>query len=141
MGENGAEHKTQDELAALKRYVDDLQRTLDEYAVSFSQRLLDIELSYNRLEARLKASTSAPPMDRGMTFFATGDPIPSHSATDLIDGKIWVFVDGKNDRPLRFTKNVEGRALKKGERIYAGVVDSELRQPEVGANNFFWLEI
>ncbi len=105
------------------------------------QRIQAIELSYNRLEARLRASTSAPPMDRGMTFFAAGDPIPSHSATDLIDGKIWVFVDGKNDRPLRFTKNVEGRALKKGERIYAGAVDGELRQADVPANNFFWLEI
>jgi hypothetical protein len=114
---------------------------LMERLTNAERRIEKIELSYNRLEARLKASTSAPPMDRGMTFFAVGDPVPSHSATDLIEGKIWVFIDGKNDRPLRFTKNVEGRPLKKGEAIYGGKVDSELRHLYVDCNNFFWLEI
>ena len=106
-----------------------------------TERVNLIELAYNRLEARIRASTSAAPMDRGMTFFAEGDPIPSHSQTDLIEGKVWVFLDGKNDRPLRFTKNVENRPLLKGERIYAGNVDSQLRSASVPVNNFFWLEV
>ncbi len=121
--------------------LDHLSDRCDAYNVAFSQRLLDLEQKYERLEARMRASSTAKPMDRGMTFWPEGDPIPSHGINDLLDGKVWIFREDHKEVPLIFTKNKTGRALLRGECLDGRVVDSQLRFSHVAPNNFFWLEL
>lgn len=91
----------------------------------------------SRLRALFVAKRTPHVMERGMTFFAAGDAVPSKSTTDLQEGDIYAF----GDVPLRFTKNTTGHQLHRGDRIMNGVVDSELRHDFVAPNDFFWLEL
>ena len=101
-------------------------------------RLAELEKTVKRLEARVKSEHTAPILDRGMTYFSEGDPIPSRgSVAEYQEGKIWI-IDGQ---PLAFVKNDSGRSLQKGDKLKGGTVDSQLRFEVVSPNNFCYIEI
>lgn len=96
-----------------------------------------LEREVVRLRGLFVAKRTPPPMERGMTFFANGDAVPSKSTTDLLDGDIYAF----GDAPFRFSKNKSGYNLGRGVQLHEGRVDSELRRDFVAPNDFFWLEL
>lgn len=119
---------TLDHIAGL----DDPRHTYD-----LRPRVEALEAAIKRLESRAIAEKGAAPMDRGMKLYPEGDPIPSKSGSDLMDGRTYI-VDGV---PLAFVKNTSGRALCAGEGYRTGRIDTQLRTQFVEPNNFCYLEI
>lgn len=113
------------------------------HPVSLDLRVANLEKQYASMHALLSAELGrTPPMELGNVFFSPGDPIPSKSQTDLLDGMIYSFRIGAQGYkfPYAFRKNLSGKTLKAGDAYESCTVDKTLRAP-CEPNNFCYMEI
>ncbi len=106
-------------------------------------RVVALEKDVASLRALYSAEVGRTlPMELGNTFFSPGDPIPSHSQTDLLSGLVFTFRVGTQGYkfPYVFKKNLSGKTLKAGDSYEGGIVDKTLRC-DCAPNNFIYLEI
>jgi hypothetical protein len=104
-------------------------------------RIAALEKAVERLHKIFAAEKTSPPMDRGMTFYPTGDAVPNRGPADTMAGFVFLLKENGKNVPLQFTKNDTRNFLPRGEAFKGGVVDTKLRVDEVPPNDFFYLEI
>lgn len=129
-------------LSALEKDVAKLFGRSDDMQNGLAKILGDMQKELKSLRGLrlLIVASKSPPFERGGMYFAPGDPIPSHSNGDYLDGKPYRFGDDSNPFALVVTKNRSGRTLKAGDAYGDGIVDTKLRH-ECHPNNFCYIEV
>lgn len=112
----------------------------NEFLVNLEKRVEALESENRRLRAIVSAAKSNPPLELGLALHAPGDMVPSHSATDLLDGNVYIFRINGRMEPRILRKNTTSRPLRGGETFSDGVVDTTLRH-DCAPNSFCYVEI
>lgn len=121
----------------------DIPTEAAKHATSLELRVSQLEKNVEALHSLLSVEKGrTAPMDLGTVFFPPGDPVPSKSPTDLLDGMVFSFKTGQKgwQFPFVFKKNTSGKTLNAGDKFDDCIVDKTLRCP-CEPNNFFWLEV